>query len=934
MRGLEDIDKSQKMESDRHMASSVTTIPSESAGSVEGLGCVILPPLVKKTRWKGRGGVPVAVLRVLAFIVTFVSLYIRICRDHRTVASGNFAVGGASQLKKRRLSVSGRQDFHDDSTSGLADRLSHIRSFPTISLEGRRGGGAANLGVAATPSISIGGDVSVRRLSDRSSTSSDESSSSLSESASQFNKGLVYELCQEAGDAEGNIFAQLLDFERTGDAGGRLHSIGGALDTETVLGGSGHLSAQMGDDGFTKAAGSSVGLALPDASLANLMDPAISPSTLVEEQALVSEASMFDIEKPPGALGQLHDVAHVSGIAEESPFLDTSSIMGEWSYPNVAESQYSQLLTLWHLRTGGGLSSEFSASSEHPAVKRALPVGAMLTAADSEAERQLSSEGCRSDTADLSRIAPSVAGKTKESITKKRLKHVELGQVQSTPNPLAQSKALLEREMRLLHSRVAPWDLRSEFFGSHAKLHFSKAAVIALRSLLSNAPLTCCESIHAISVGKQILQEIHPLTRILGEEWNCNYRALAGVLVHMAIRLDTLLWLTDMFPKITCPEKWWMSLVEYSNIDTVLKFDMGFESRYKRVIVRCFDSLRSLVDRKRLEVSDVAWMMPIFKVEVSKVLKAAVDDSTEQGFPSEAPPSKAKARLATHSRLQAQRAASLAKTFMDKERDAPAGGNGGPSHGERGSHGTGQSSPPPEATAKQGVEASQKCESVKSEASSAVTKAMRQERKSHKSEGPFEKHETLISALTNVPELPDPVAVKTVLLPRCLWDITNENIGEGFHPRYAIEYPARAFSILSHQELSVGECIRLLSLGLKILQVLRPIQYTDPQDRSWKARSRAKVVGLYVIQLDTLLRITTLFPEVTRPNLWWSQIVEKSNLRTALQTTVSPTCRFYQMIESSKEALRALLQRTRPEITQLDYIIRFYSEALKDPLRK
>lgn len=185
-----------------------------------------------------------------------------------------------------------------------------------------------------------------------------------------------------------------------------------------------------------------------------------------------------------------------------------------------------------------------------------------------------------------------------------------------------------------------------------------------------------------------------------------------------------------------------------------------------------------------------------------------------------------------------------------------------------------------------------------------------------------------ISSLANVPHVPDLDFEEEILLEKCLWNVDADDIAVSICPRLSIVYPTMASSILGQERLSLENSMKLLRLGQKILSGVPIFEKRKLDNPQWKTYVKARALCLLVIQLDTLLRIASLFPKVTQIDQWWPLMVQKCNLEIIVQSSIDEVSVHLEAIQTSKAALKTLLQQRRPDITVLAYVYAYYQTVL------
>lgn len=386
-----------------------------------------------------------------------------------------------------------------------------------------------------------------------------------------------------------------------------------------------------------------------------------------------------------------------------------------------------------------------------------------------------------------------------------------------------------------------------------------KRNIDSLRLILSSPQLTEKAKARALNIGVDLVEEIYPLDT--SKSWRNNYRSLASVLFHMVLRFDTLLWLTDVYPRHADRDTWWNSLVEHSRAADAFKFNTDFDSKYRIFIVRCIDCLRQLIRQRRPPARDITWLNDMSQKLLSRPLKSGVvpGESSEQML------------------VEGREASQTGDTGEGRQKP----GCGPPKRRGRVQWRPG-----------------------------------------------IVEMETILSFF-NVPKLPDDKALAKVQLDRLTWNVVTDEIGSKFNPKYATKYADEACLILAKPSLSVEDCASLLTLGRRIVNFLRPIPYSNPADPSWTNSSRARSFCLLVKQLDTVFRIGLLFPTLTKISDWWPKMVEKCNLRIALQTNIAETSLFFNAIVFSKQALQSLVQQQRPNPVLVSCINQYYERVIQ-----
>lgn len=884
-------------------------------------------PLLVRRRHPRHIFLAVPLFLVIVFVVTFGWRFISTCRKHTSVALGkrrDFEANGPAQ---RGLSVS-NPTYIRKGDSWNAYRRFHTTIMHRVNESGTEEyNSKANIGGSVRRRL-IGSDsVLLRRLSDSNSNDSNASLSPDQRSSTHYTESLLYMLCQEAGTGTGDIFSQLLDLEGTDGGEGNYKYSDFSIADQELLGG--HLeSDKVEHDALFEATG---GFSPSDSSLSALLDPGTVPSTVLADPLILAESPVFISETVPASSVQVHNLAHFPEAIEEG-VSEVPLRGGRSPSPSEAgEVEYGGLLMLLQAHTGNIGNPALRLSPTHATEESIESLEAMQAVDKIRAAVELPSVELSKETTLPASSGPCTARTSQQSSAGEDTFEGEHMYVQIS-NKLFEKANGQEQEVPLSTSCGAPWSSMPVFIGVTGNRAFTKRRVIELRQLLSNPRATESEAVRALFLGRSILREIYPFSGALSRTRRYNYPSMASQLFHTVIRLDTLLWLNAVFPHVTCADAWWPQLVAHSNIKEALKIETDFKSKHTPFIRRCKKCVGLLIDQTRPLPEDISWIMTMFERYVSRATTppfktdAAADSvlswlSQTQSFVEGASPPEAY--------LRTQHGSGTVEASMHVVQMPSETGWAGPFSGNAEHMSENRSIEAPlrvieeHATAFQG-------ESFESVGLVGLPERAAGSDRSPSPQEPRQQQEFLhVFSLLNVPELLDRDSVEPILLDRCRWNIGAGDIGVSFNARYSIVFPRKASLLLSQQNLTLQDSIELLSLGRKILRGLRRIRYSNPLDPQWKDHAKAQSFSLLVIQLDTLLRISNIFPGVTQTNLWWTKMVEKCNLTVVLQSPLNTVSSYFRVVGSSRAALESLVQQTRPSVALLKFIYSNYESMIK-----
>lgn len=854
---------------------------SRESGIAERTHDEISRETLEKASLSRQNFVPVAAFLAFAFIVVFSSAFILACKKHTAAALGKHGFGEANKVPIRRLAV---YDLHYARKTGDAfpHRLPHARSllsgFPS---RARPDTGVTDVGAAVEqPPPLSDGVLAWRRLSEGTSDSSHPPSDRGQRSGQ--GERPFQDLCEEASSGGGSIFLQLLDLQEAVEGQGTFSFVGEQEVSKTQP----ESQRVIVEEGITASIGGprpETPAALTHVTVSTLMDPGVSPSAILEDASLVPELWISGGERSSAPLWSEFNVAPVIGAVDAGASATASprrSLVSDLEFTELADDHYEKLLSLWHSAVGGLGSVNFARSERGAKERRSRPAESRHAADESKGASESRSAGQGNGCSSPSKsTAQREHGTSKQSPTTRGL-----------PLP----KAVLDPDDSFFYSHVIPWDAATLSFGGCGRRPYTKRSVVELRSILSNAKISGSQGLRALFLGKQILEEVYPYPYKSCGVWEVSYKTVASLLVHTMIRLDTLLWLGELFPRITSINAWWARLVDYCKIRNALDDKKQFQSKYKWIIQPCLECLRHLADRSRPPRGDVEMIMSAFELHLSRAKNAK------------------------------------AKGYSTDDVESGAAEHVGLLHASGNVHSDGQGSL---VTQNQGgwrVMASSQSDNALGKNEAALREGLASASESYVSQDPSQESVTSrILSLMNVPRVRTPISEEGRVGQAHRWNIKKQDIGAFYNARNAIQFPLKASSILAKRDISCEERSDLLILGVKIVRCLRPITRSHPLDRSWRERTRAKTMSLYVIQLDTLLRISNMFPEETERHSWWPEMVEKCNIMMVLQSSVSETSRYYNVVEASRKALGLLVQQARPEARNLAFVYEYYEKVLK-----
>lgn len=864
---------------------------------------------------------PVAVSLLFLFIVTLSILFVRTCRNHN-----NLPLRRHGGLLARRLLQSRKLSFSDlsDRPTG-ADEITYRRLPTSFQLDvnatrvGQYTETANSSPGFAFPPISSD-DPAGRRLSEKSPDTGDKSRSSEQKSHGVNVGSPLAELCVEASTGGESAFSALLDLEqREKDVESGEHAEKSRVD-EHVVKAPPESERPTDDDANDEAI--YAGLFAPlDVSLKDLMDPDTLPSTLLTDTGMLPGSVADESATFSGTLAQLVSVSPLPRFSEEGIRAASFPSRESSSFLDVARVQYGHLLSLWNTHTLSIISEPLYTSPTHGTVERIILLEANAKASESKDVVWFSSTDSIGYQLMPASTSVRIAATREQPTSTEGFPGFQRSSLKS-PMDLFESPAQKQQSapQELI---TAPWDLQTVTFGCSRRGQYAMHRVRKLRALLSNRRLTPHEKLEALILGKQILTEIYPF-QIEDMRTSRRFRTLASQFVHMVVRLDTLLWLADVFPQVTCPAAWWGKLVDFSNIRDSFSVNLSFSSKLKILIVGSIECLRLLAEQKRPVPGAIDRLMSMFEKNVSRAKRPIYSASKEAELASEAGPEPSGSiqrvvgsQLAPEGELLTLQEYGLREVSTNVEAEpSEAGILVHSSHGvEQGTH------------ASHAEE--EKVGTVSQPGGSDGTETVAA---GYGSTGASQRHKWfLISSLSNVPQVMNRDVVEATLLESYLWDINTADIGVSFNRRLSIVHPSEASAILGQDTLSLEDSVNLLLLGKRIVAGLRVIEHWRPFDFKWTNLERIRALSLLVIQLDTLVRISQIFPRVTRAHLWWRKMVEKCNLEILLKPSIDKASVHFEALQTTKNALKTLLQQTRPDAAVVAYVYTYYQTVLTRP---
>lgn len=181
-------------------------------------------------------------------------------------------------------------------------------------------------------------------------------------------------------------------------------------------------------------------------------------------------------------------------------------------------------------------------------------------------------------------------------------------------------------------------------------------------------------------------------------------------------------------------------------------------------------------------------------------------------------------------------------------------------------------------------------------------------------------------ALSNTPSLPSAAEMALVYKHSAPWDNADNlpgTIRSSGRSRHHVDILR---SILSHKILSVSDCKEALALGLNVLAET-PVVETPATLQRLSNRAFATTLGFLVIRLDTMLWLTSLFNEFTRPSAWWPKLIEKLGVQHAMECETRRT-QHSKMLELCKRALGAMAKQQRLPPADMAWVTFYYDKNL------
>lgn len=874
---------------------------------------------------------------VIAFITILATFFSNTCSRRLSSASPRYRDFRNDILRGRRLS-----NFDSHSTISNSHKADDIFAVPySFSVANHLKGGVTGEvdGSSASPwqLRANNGNASGRRLSDSSSEGSDASSSASSKSVSYQAETLVDELCQELGAGGDNLFAALLRLEREENlevSGGvpeiEEHQVGD-FAAETVNCEGAENSSAGGVDGFSP-------VAQLDSTVADLLNPDFLPAGTLEFDASGEMSKQIDLLWGSAMEGIFTDLqpeeseAAAVGSSPEPPTAEDSD-----SLQTTAGRQYAGLLQIYENAACKALQLPICCSPSVVAELPQLPEQQSSDIREVEMSSFVASTPIvASDEGPISFVSHEVVIPSGSPLPDKRSDDlfVDAEAVRLCASALTNKPKLpSEADLRAVYSNLKPWTLETLRIASNARVPVKRFHLDMLRKFLTQPHLTATECSRALISARMLVEDMRVLPSAEAIV-KMSHRHRAEFLSKAAMTLDALLWATDTFSVFTRRSGWWQTMVQKTRMDRFATFRIGSNSRYSEVGARCADVLDSLIQQRRPPAEKIAWITQFYDLHLSKgtvsfiqfgaLAETAVGSiygsstrpeppalesslATTRQAPLRSSPLKAKdvrKQLQMHSlsgeetALPSTSGSSLALAVEMLVEETAESGSQRPAD-----KGSGKGVPD---HATNGV-------GVNTEEGLSTT--------------------LFSTALANVPLLPAQEELEAFLQQTPQWTVTPDLVGRKHNPRYGNKYVEDGIAILSRPALSVLDCKDLLLIGKNLILDCRPISHL--YETTLSNKERAYAIGAMIRRLDTLLRITFLFPTITVRQEWWAFLIAKSNIEMVLRTNITCQCHFYDMIHLSTVALRDLKEQRRPSLETLAYVSqRFVAQRIFNRQRR